>query len=49
LKNFVAETRHGAMQKSEKIKKKVLKNGHKDVQSIENNGYKDARHEKNER
>ena len=26
--------------------KKVKKNGHKDVRGIENNGYKDARHEK---
>jgi hypothetical protein len=36
----------------EKVKKerekKVEKNGHKDVQSIENNGYRDARHEKRE-
>jgi hypothetical protein len=29
-------------------KKRVLKNGHKDVWSIENNGYKDACHKKRE-
>jgi hypothetical protein len=28
---------------------KSKKNGHKDVQSIENNGYKDGRHEKKKR
>ena len=33
--------------KSEKRKKKrELKNGHKNVQSIENNGYKDVCHKK---
>jgi hypothetical protein len=32
-----------------KERKKELKNGHKDVRSIRNNGYKDVRHEKRER
>jgi hypothetical protein len=52
LKSFVAEKRHGAMQKKKKKKekRKKEKNGHKDVWSIKNNGCKDACHEnKNER
>jgi hypothetical protein len=52
LKSFVIEKRHGAMQKKKRKKerkKKIRKNRHKDIWSIENNGYKDARYEKNER
>jgi len=32
--------------KGEKKERKKLKNGHKDVRSIKNNGYEDAHHEK---
>ena len=46
--SFVAEKRHGAMQKLF-IKKRIEKNGHKSVQDIENNGYLDARLKKEER
>jgi hypothetical protein len=35
--------------KKGKEKKRVEKNGHKDVQSIKNNRYLDARHEKKEK
>ena len=44
LKSFVAEKRHGAMQKLfiKKGKKEVEKNGHKSVRDIKNNGYSDA-------
>ena len=40
--SFVAEKRHGAMQK-------LRKNGHKSVQDIENDGYLDAHLIKRER
>ena len=48
LKSFVAEKRHGAMQKKKwkKGRKKSWKKGHKDVRSIENSGYIDSCHEK---
>ena len=52
-KVFVAEKRHGAVQKlfrkkREEKKKKLRKNGHKSVRDIENNGYLDAHLKKRE-
>jgi hypothetical protein len=38
----------GLCKRKKRERKKVGKNGHKDIWSIENNGYKDACHEKKE-
>ena len=52
-KFFVAEKRHGAMQKlfmkKRREKKESWKNGHKSVRDIENNGYLDAHLKKKRR